>query len=157
METKFTCNCKTGCTILRCACLKNNQPCNDGCGCKDCKNPLNGLDVNGLSICAIQNIRRYKKLSEAQLENYIDLPCGCEKAPLRKLVGQYTCTQCGEEYWYSFCWEEVVQDSHMWHCEVCGKCRDWREWHCVNCNKCSYGVSLPCEHCGQPGPFSDFE
>jgi hypothetical protein len=31
---------------------------------------------------------------------------------------------------------------------VCRQCRDWREWHCKNCNKCTYGVTMPCEHCG---------
>lgn len=157
MEKQITCNCKTGCTTRRCACLKNNQPCRDGCGCTDCKNPLNGLNVEEFSVCAIQNIHSYQKLSKAQLDKHIDLPCGCEEVPLRKLMGHYTCTQCDEEYWYSFCWGEVVQDSNTWHCEVCGECRDWREWHCDNCNKCSYGVSLPCEHCGQPGLYSDFE
>jgi hypothetical protein len=31
---------------------------------------------------------------------------------------------------------------------VCRQCRDWREWHCKNCSKCTYGVTMPCEHCG---------
>ena len=155
METIVTCNCKSGCKNRRCACLKNNQPCNEHCGCKTCQNPLNGLDVEALSVCAIQNINFYNKLSEADLATLLELPCGCEKVLLKKLIANYTCSKCGEDYWYSFCWSDVVQDSHTWHCEVCGACRDWREWHCDNCNKCTYGVSLPCDYCGQPGPYAD--
>jgi hypothetical protein len=155
METIVTCNCKSGCKSRRCACLKNNQPCNEHCGCKTCQNPLNGLDVEALSVCAIQNINFYNKLSKADLATLLELPCGCEKVFLKKLIANYTCSKCGEDYWYSFCWSDVVQDSHTWHCEVCGACRDWREWHCDNCNKCTYGVSLPCDYCGQPGPYAD--
>lgn len=109
-----------------------------------------------ISTCTIQNIHIYKKLSKAQLKKLYDLPCGCEKVPLKNLITIYTCSKCDEEYWYSFCWDEVVQDSHTWHCEICGECKDWREWHCENCNKCTYGVSLPCEYCGKAGPYSDF-
>jgi hypothetical protein len=155
METTITCNCKSGCKSRRCACLKNNQSCSEHCGCEVCQNPLNGLDVEALSVCAIQNIYSYKKLSEAELNTLFELPCGCEKVPLQKLIGSYTCSKCNEDYWYSFCWADVVQDSCTWHCEVCGVCRDWREWHCENCNKCTYGVSLPCDYCGRPGPYSD--
>ncbi len=156
MKTEITCNCKSGCTNRRCACLRNNQPCTDKCGCKDCQNPLNGLEGEELPICALQNINLYNKLSKAQLNKLYELPCGCEKVPLKKLIVTYTCSKCDEEYWYSFCWSEVVQDSHTWHCEICGKCRDWREWHCENCNRCTYGVSLPCEYCGNTSPYSDY-
>jgi len=156
MKTKITCNCKSGCTNRRCACLKNNQPCNDECRCKDCKNPLNGFDVEKLSICTIQNIHQVKKLSKLQLKKQYDLPCGCEKVTLENLINIYTCSKCGEDYWYSFCWNDVVHDSDTWHCEICGTCRDWREWHCENCNRCTYGVSFPCEHCGVTGPYEDF-
>ena len=31
------------------------------------------------------------------------LPCGCEQVPLKDLLGDYICSKCGEEYWYSFC------------------------------------------------------
>jgi hypothetical protein len=137
--------------------LKNNQPCTDKCGCKNCKNPLNEKNVENLTICAIQNINKYNQLSEEQLNTLYDLPCGCDEVPLKNLISPYTCPECGEDFWYSFCWSEVVQDDQTWHCEICGTCRDWREWHCEKCNKCSYGVSLSCEHCGAKGPFSDME
>ena len=113
--------------------------------------------MDDLSVCAIQNIGRYKGLSDKDLDTLYELPCGCEKAPLRKLTGSYTCSQCGEAYWYSFCWNDVATDSCTWHCDVCGKCRDWREWHCEVCNRCTYGITLPCENCGRKGPYSDFE
>lgn len=153
MKSQITCNCKTGCTSRRCACLKNNQPCNDKCGCKDCKNPLNGMDIKKLSTCAIQNIQQYKDLTKKELNELYELPCGCEEVPLKKLLDEYICSKCGEEYWFSFCWWDVVEDSNTWHCEVCGKCRDWREWHCEVCNKCTYGITLPCEHCGKRGSY----
>ena len=63
-----------------------------------------------------------------------ELPCGCEKVALIDLLGDYSCSKCGEVYWYSFCWDEVVQDSCTWHCE--------------KCNRCTYGVTLACEGCG---------
>lgn len=155
MEKTVSCQCTSGCVNRRCACLKNGEPCGEGCRCKECRNPLNGVDVESLSVCAIQNIERYKALSEDDLESTYGLPCECEKVPLRLLIGEYSCSECGEEYWYSFCWDQVVQDSCTWHCEVCGQCRDWREWHCERCDRCTYGVTLPCEHCGQEGPHSD--
>ncbi len=149
-ETKkeVSCNCKSGCRNRRCACLKNNEPCGEACGCIDCQNPLNGVDLEVLSICAIQNIEIYKDPSAEELAEEYDLPCGCETVPLRQLLESYTCQKCKESYWYSFCWDEVVQYGHTWHCEVCNECRDWREWHCKRCNKCTYGVTFPCQHCG---------
>jgi hypothetical protein len=106
------------------------------------------MDVEALSICTIQNIEEYKDLSSDELEEKYELPCGCKQVPLKDLLGDYSCSKCGEVYWYSFCWDEVVQDSCTWHCEKCGTCRDWREWHCKTCNRCTYGVTLPCEGCG---------
>lgn len=153
MKKEFHCNCKTGCRNRRCACLKNNEPCDENCTDAGCRNPLNGVDVDALSVCAIQNIEAFRELSEQELAEEHELPCGCERVPLRSLLDDYTCQGCGEVYWYSFCWQSVVQDSCTWHCEVCGQCRDWREWHCARCNKCTYGVSLPCEHCGAEGPY----
>ncbi|MBC8504120.1 MAG: TCR domain-containing protein [Chloroflexi bacterium] len=143
------CNCKAGCQNKRCSCFKNNEPCDDNCGCIDCHNPLNGVDVENLSICAIQNIQAYQTLSAKDLAVAYDLPCGHESVPLERLVKAYKCSQCGEAYWYSFCWGRVEQDSCTWHCEVCRKCQDWRVWHCEGCNQCTYGISLPCERCGE--------
>ena len=148
MEKTVHCKCKSGCRNRHCVCLRSNEPCDEKCLCRDCHNPLNGVDVEQLSICTLQNIESYNELSEEELEERYELPCGCEKVPLKELVGDYSCSRCGEGYWYSFCWDEVVQDSLTWHCEICGECRDWREWHCQRCNKCTYGVTLACEHCG---------
>jgi hypothetical protein len=106
------------------------------------------MDLEALSICTIQNIDEYKDLSSDELEEKYELPCGCEQVPLKDLLGDYSCSKCGEVYWYSFCWDEVVQDSCTWHCEKCGTCRDWREWHCETCHRCTYGVTLACEGCG---------
>ncbi len=143
------CKCKSGCKSRRCKCLKNNESCDEKCGCSDCKNPLNGVNIDELSTCVIQNIGEYKSLSEEKLQEKHELPCGCEEVPLITLLNDYSCSKCNELYWYSFCWNEVVQDSCTWHCDICGECKDWREWHCLNCNKCTYGVTLPCEYCGR--------
>lgn len=156
MEKEFHCNCKTGCRSYRCKCLKNNEPCDDKCRCSNCENPLNGVDVEGLSVCAIQNINAYKDLTPKDLSKRLQLPCEHERVPLSALIGHYSCKKCGEAYWYSFCWGEVVQDSCTWHCDICHACRDWREWHCPECNKCTYGVSLPCENCGRKKYGRDF-
>jgi len=148
MEKEHHCNCKTGCQTYRCNCLKNNESCDDSCGCAACQNPLNGVDVESLSVCAIQNIEACRTLTDRELRTAYELNCGHESVPLEKLLGLYLCPECGGGYWYSFCWNSVVEDSCTWHCQVCRQCRDWREWHCENCNKCTYGVSMPCEHCG---------
>ncbi|QTA81976.1 CRC domain-containing protein [Desulfonema limicola] len=153
MEKTVHCKCKSGCKTRRCACLKNNEPCDDKCKCTDCKNPLNGVDVENMTVCAIQNIDEYKELTEEDLNEEYELPCECESVPLKKVINGYTCSKCGDYSWYSFCWDEVVEDSQTWHCEICNECRDWREWHCPECNKCTYGVSLPCEHCGRKGKY----
>jgi hypothetical protein len=142
------CNCKSGCWSNRCACLKNNEPCDENCGCTDCRNPLNGVDVENLSVCAIQNIETYLALSGEDLAVTYELPCQHESVPLKKLLKGYYCQECSEAYWYSFCWDTVVQDSCTWHCQVCRQCRDWREWHCEDCDRCTYGVTFPCQHCG---------
>lgn len=156
MEKTVHCQCKTGCKDYRCSCRKNNEPCDENCGCVDCANPLNEVDVEGLGLCALQNIETYLALDEKELKALHALPCGCEEVPLEKLLKEYECT-CGTTYWYSFCWDDVVQDDCTWHCEVCRACRDWREWHCENCNKCSYGLSQPCSHCGAYSKFYRLE
>ena len=90
-------------------CLRNNEPCGEECECIDCQNPLNGVDIDNLSICALQNIEEYKELSRDELEEKYELSCGCEEVPLKKLIGYYSCSKCGEGYWYSFCWDESHQ------------------------------------------------
>ena len=147
MEKASQCHCKTGCDRRRCNCLRNNEACDEKCGCTGCRNPLNGVDLENLTICAIQNVEAYKALSDEELVQLHALPCEDSKVPLAKLLTKYLCRQCEEEYWCSFCWKTVVQDNCTWHCEDCRHCRDWREWHCEYCDKCTYGVTLPCEHC----------
>ena len=154
MTKETRCKCKGNCTNNRCACRKNHEGCDESCGCTDCKNPYNGVDTNGLHICTLDAIDTYKKLTPKQLDTLYELPCGCEEVSLKDLLDDYSCSECGEVYYYSFCWRDVVQDSCSWHCEVCRKCRDWREWHCPNCNRCTYGVTLPCEHCGRSGRYA---
>jgi hypothetical protein len=148
------CKCKSGCTNRRCACLKNGQACTDECQCQRCQNPLNGVDTENLPMCVIQNIQAYKALSQAELNQAYTLPCEHASVPLQTLLTGYECLECSEDYSYSLCWNEVIQEGNSWHCEVCGTCRDWREWHCENCNKCTYGVTLPCEYCGEEGPMA---
>lgn len=148
MEKTVQCKCKTGCDTRRCACLKNEEPCDENCKCTDCQNPLNGMDIEEMPSCVLAHAAEVKALSESQLKLICELPCGCESVPLEKLLRIYPCSVCGEDYWYSFCWDEVVQDSCTWHCTICKTCRDWREWHCERCNRCTYGVTLPCERCG---------
>ena len=149
MEKEVTCKCKGKCDSRRCNCLKSLEPCGDSCGCTNCENPLNGVDVDILSVCTKMNILDYKDLTEEELNAKQELPCGCEEVAVKQLLDVYKCSQCGEPYWYSFCWDEVVDDGGTWHCQVCNECRDWREWHCPSCNRCTYGVSLPCEGCGK--------
>ena len=155
MEKKYNCNCKSGCKSSRCSCLKNLEACDDKCGCVECQNPLNGIDIENYSTCALQNIGTVKILPQEELSEEYELPCGCESVKLENLLNKYECKECGTEYWYSFCLNEVAQDDCTWHCEICGECRDWREWHCESCNKCTYGVTLPCQHCGKKGPYQD--
>lgn len=155
MEKTEKCKCKSDCQNRRCKCLKNNEPCDENCGCTNCANPLNGMDVEGLSVCAISNIKTVKELSDKELAKLHELPCGDESVPLEKLLKGYDCEGCNETYWYSFCLDSVEQDSCTWHCEICGVCKDWRDWHCENCNRCTYGVTLPCERCGKKSEYAD--
>jgi len=154
MEKNKQCNCKSGCQNRRCVCLKNNEPCDENCGCTTCLNPLNGVDVEKLSVCAIRNISIYKSLSDKDLARMYELPCGHDEVALEKLLHDYICPECQESYWFSFCWNRVEQYGHTWHCEICDQCRDWREWHCKTCNKCTYGVTLPCDGCGNSHAMS---
>jgi hypothetical protein len=155
MEKNHNCNCKSGCINSRCSCYKNQESCDDKCGCVECQNPMNGIDIDEYSTCALQNINIVKNLSEEELDEEYELPCGCEKVKLKYLLKEYECKGCGTQYWYSFCWNVVAQDDCSWHCKVCKECRDWREWHCKNCNKCTYGITLPCRHCSEEGPYGN--
>ena len=156
IDKEYHCNCTTGCDTYRCSCLKHNEPCDEECGCVDCRNPLNGVDVAHLTVCALQNIAVVRDLSDQDLETRYELPCEHAMVPLKDLLDEYSCPECGEIYWYSFCWGDVVQDSSTWHCEDCHECRDWREWHCEDCNRCTYGVTFACEHCGNDAGVMQF-
>jgi hypothetical protein len=153
MIKSVKCNCKGECRTRRCKCFRAGEPCGTKCGCKSCANPLNKVNVEQLSDCAIHNVTDYLELTDAELDALIEMPCGDAPVALRKLVKGYECPGCKEEYWYSFCWNDVVQDSCTWHCDRCGQCRDWREWHCDVCDRCTYGVTLPCERCERSGPY----
>ena len=91
---------------------------------------LNGVDLENLTLCAIQNVKACKALSDEELAQLHALPCGDSNVPLAKLLTKYLCRKCKEEYWYSFCWKTVAQDNCTWHCDDCQRCRDWRVWHC---------------------------
>jgi hypothetical protein len=155
MDKGEQCKCKTGCRNKRCACLKGGEPCDENCGCTKCDNPFNGVDTKNMTSCAIQNIEKYKALTAKDLAEVHELPCEHEKVTLEQLLGEYECRKCGETFWYSFCWTNVVQDSHTWHCKICGQCQDWLVWHCENCNRCTYGLSFPCERCGDESDEAD--
>jgi hypothetical protein len=148
MEKEYHCSCTTGCDTYRCSCLKHHEPCDEDCGCVDCQNPLNGVDVDGLTVCAIQSIEKVKGLSDEALAQPYQLACGHETVTLRDLLRKHACETCGAVFWYSFCRRSVVEDSCTWHCEDCRTCRDWREWHCDVCDRCTYGLTMSCEHCG---------
>jgi len=149
-EVKTQCNCKGKCKNNRCLCRKNRRPCSEDCKCQDCQNPYNGVDVEGLSICSLDAIEEYKNLTKEDLAQLVELPCECETVALKDLlVDEYSCSKCDEIHYYSFCWNQVVQENCTWHCDICKQCRDWREWHCPNCNRCTYGVTFPCENCGK--------
>ena len=94
MEKTVHCKCQKGCTNRRCACLKHNEPCDDGCECVDCQNPLNGIDVEKLTVCTLQNIVEYKVLTDKDLDRAYELPCGDQQVPLRKLLGEFLCEKC---------------------------------------------------------------
>lgn len=143
------CSCAGGCKTRRCACLGRNRTCNDRCRCSDCANPLNGVDIEGLSACVIQNIQEFKNLDDVSLARKHELPCEGKSVALKDLLRGHKCSGCDGIYHYSFCWNTPVDESCTWHCQICRTCRDWREWHCETCNRCTYGVTLPCEGCGR--------
>lgn len=150
-----SCRCRSGCESRRCACLKATRACGEGCRCEGCRNPLEGLEVDTLSACAIAHAARVKQLSAGELAQRVELPCG-HAAAMGDVLGLHECEECETACWYSFCWMETAEESQTWHCERCGTCRDWREWHCETCNRCTYGVTFPCDHCGAKGRLSGF-
>ena len=69
MEKNVHCKCKTGCTNRRCICVRNDEPCDDKCGCVDCKNPLNPEEIEKLIRSATEALEKYKELSKPPTEN----------------------------------------------------------------------------------------
>lgn len=158
MSEDTTCGCGTGCTNKRCSCYKQFEGCDgDACTCTDCENPYNEIDPEQYSTCALDHIEHVLDLSDEELSDEQKLPCGHQRVPLNDLLGWYECSGCEQLYYYSFCWDQPVQDSHDWHCKPCGACREWREWHCDNCDRCTYGVTQDCSQCGKASPMANIE
>jgi len=155
MKKNNPCQCQSECQTKRCACLKEGRPCEAECRCQNCSNPFNQIEnADQLSNCARHNIKKILALSTMALEEKYDLPCGCANASLKALLENYTCEGCDEPYYYSFCFDDVMDTNSTWHCGVCGTCTDDGVWHCKYCNKCTYGLSLSCENCGKKSPFA---
>lgn len=148
------CNCQSECKTNRCDCLKEGKACGDECKCSQCKNPFNSIkNAAELTDCARAHIKKVIALSEKELNQPYELPCGCEKVALKKLLEDYECSECSEFYYYSFCMNDVVDTESMWHCLPCGTCREDSEWHCPRCKTCTYGLTLACDNCGKKSPF----
>lgn len=97
--------------------------------------------------------RRRKPLSNEELKTEHELPCECESVALEDLLSVYHCEECDEPYYYSFCLNQVVEESGFWHCNQCKTCRESTEWHCEKCGDCTYGLTLPCDSCGRKSPY----
>ncbi len=155
MSLSNPCQCQSECKTKRCSCLKNGRACTEQCQCQQCNNPFNEIDAAVLlSDCARHNIKKVIALSDLALNKKYELPCGCASIPLKDLLENHTCQGCDEPYYYSFCFNEVMDTNSMWHCRVCGTCSDDGVWHCKHCNKCSYGLTLRCENCGKKSPYN---
>jgi hypothetical protein len=148
------CQCTSECQTRRCSCLKLGQACTTECRCKNCTNPFNSRDPEEkLSDCARYHIQKVVSLTPKNLNKKYALPCGCGHAILQDLLRDYLCPECDELSYYSFCLNELIEENDMWHCNSCGTCREITEWHCKTCNKCTFGLTLPCEHCGDKSPY----
>ena len=42
--------------------MRNDEPCDDKCGCVDCKNPLNPEEIEKLIRSATEALEKYKEL-----------------------------------------------------------------------------------------------
>jgi len=111
------------------------------------------IDIDQLTDCARQHNKKIASLTIAALKKKYVLPCGCESATLEDLLYGYECSECGETYFYSFCWKSVEQENDAWHCDICGTCQNSSTWHCKSCDNCTYGLTLECEHCEKHSPY----
>jgi hypothetical protein len=148
------CTCDAGqCTTKGCLCSRERLWCNTRCKCQGsilcCTNPIN----QQLTLCAKQSILSPSNSPisanipfSCELEQVVRLPCRCSSVQLRQIISQYECSECGQQYYYSFCFRSVVSVETVWHCNLCGLCRDFREAHCALCNSC-YFVDVGCQTC----------
>ena len=111
-------------------------------------------NIDWLSNCANAHLKKYYSLPATEHNKKHELPCGCEEVALKDLIEPYTCEECDEVYFYSFCMKEVVDENSFWHCKACNTCRETNEWHCKKCDDCTYGLTLPCDTCGKKPPCS---
>lgn len=100
------------------------------------------------SSCSSKRPHTHASAQNADPNKLFKLPCKCGSATLSDLVAEHECTECGAQFFYSFCFQTVVPVGAIWHCEVCGTCRDSREFHCDTCGKCSYASpNNACRNC----------
>jgi hypothetical protein len=155
MNKNNPCQCQSECKTKRCPCLKEWRACSPKCQCHNCQNPFNQIDASvRLSDCARHNIKKVVTLSDVTLEKKYQLPCGHASISLKELLKNHTCQSCDEPYYYSFCFDDVMDTNSMWHCGACGTCCDDGVWHCKYCNRCTYGLTLRCDNCGKKSPYA---
>jgi hypothetical protein len=70
MEKEHHYSCKTGCANNRCACLRNNEPCDEECGCVGCQNPLNGVDVEQKCATSAPTVSRCRVSIVGMMREY---------------------------------------------------------------------------------------
>lgn len=161
---RTSCKCTNGCG-KHCACTKDLMWCDASCSCRGgagrfansaCGNPSN-LKLSPCARYALldPHTNQKKPQTHANAQNadpnkLFKLPCKCGNATLGDLVAEHECSECGAQFFYSFCFQTVVPVGAIWHCEVCGTCRDSREFHCESCGKCSYASpNNACRNCAQ--------
>lgn len=142
-----SCNEPGQCTTKQCKCYKEGMWCGH-CACQDCGdcgNPNN----QQLTPCSRQHlVIPGKARANIELDTVVRLPCKCTSVALQQVVSQHSCTECGQQFFYSFCFQSVVSVNTIWHCGACGLCRDFREVHCDQCNVCSFvGSNDECRQC----------
>jgi hypothetical protein len=49
--------------------VRNDEPCDDKCGCVDCKNPLNPEEIEKLLRSATEALEKYKELAKPPTAN----------------------------------------------------------------------------------------
>lgn len=85
------------------------------------------MDTDSLTTCCLANTKKHQSLSAEKLKKPHELSCGCEEVALEDLLSICECQECGEQYYYSFCRKEILEENHFWHCRECGTCRESAE------------------------------